>query len=41
MISNTTTTPYDVTEHLRTPEVMAVNLEACLEETGGNSERWD
>ena len=28
----TLTTPYDVAEHLRTPEEMAAYLEACLEE---------
>lgn len=28
------TTPYDVAEHLRTPEEMAAYLEACLEEAG-------
>ena len=28
----TTTTRYDVAEHLRTPEEMAAYLEACLEE---------
>ena len=27
-----TTTPYDVAEHLRTPEEMAAYLEACIEE---------
>jgi probable addiction module antidote protein len=33
----TTTTPYDVAEHLRTPEEMAAYLEACLEEAGGDA----
>lgn len=28
----TTSTPYDVAEHLRTPDEMAAYLEACLEE---------
>jgi len=27
-----TTSPYDVAEHLRTPEEMAAYLEACIEE---------
>jgi DNA-binding phage protein len=31
----TTTTPYDVAEHLRTPEEMAAYLEACIEEADG------
>jgi len=31
-MSKTTTTRYDVAEHLRTPEEMAAYLEACLEE---------
>ena len=33
----TTTTRYDVAEHLRTPEEMAAYLEACLEEAGGDA----
>ena len=33
----TTTTPYDVAEHLRTPEEMAAYLEACIEESDGDS----
>ncbi|MGH7183425.1 MAG: addiction module antidote protein [Nitrospiraceae bacterium] len=33
----TTTTRYDVAEHLRTPEEMAVNLEACLEDADGDA----
>ena len=33
----TTTTPYDVAEHLRTPEDMAVYLEACIEEADGDA----
>jgi probable addiction module antidote protein len=32
-----TTTRYDVTEHLRTPEGMAAYLEACLEEADGDA----
>ena len=30
-MSKTTTTRYDVAEHLRTPEEMAAYLEACLQ----------
>lgn len=33
----TTTTRYDVAEHLRTPEEMAAYLEACLEEADGDA----
>ena len=33
----TTTSRYDVAEHLRTPEEMAVYLEACLEEANGDA----
>jgi probable addiction module antidote protein len=33
----TTTTRYDVAEHLRTPEEMAAYLEACLEEANGDA----
>ncbi len=36
-MSKTKTTRYDVAEHLRTPEEMAVYLEACLEESGGDA----
>jgi probable addiction module antidote protein len=36
-MSKTTTTRYDVAEHLRTPEEMAAYLEACLEEAGGDA----
>jgi probable addiction module antidote protein len=32
----TTTSPYDVAEHLRTPEEMAAYLEACIEEADGD-----
>lgn len=31
------TTPYDVAEHLRTPEEMAAYLEACLEDADGDA----
>jgi probable addiction module antidote protein len=31
------TKPYDVAEHLRTPEEMAAYLEACLEEAGDDA----
>jgi DNA-binding phage protein len=30
------TTPYDVAEHLRTPEEMAAYLYACIEEANGD-----
>ena len=33
----TTTTRYDVAEHLRTPEEMAAYLEACFDEAGGDA----
>jgi probable addiction module antidote protein len=33
----TTTTPYDFTEHLSTPEEMAAYLEACIEEADGDA----
>ena len=36
-MSKTTTTRYDVAEHLRTPEEMAAYLEACLEEADGDA----
>ena len=36
-MSKTTTTRYDVAEHLRTPEEMAAYLEACLEEANGDA----
>lgn len=32
-----TTKPYDVAEHLRTPEEMALYLRACIEESGGSA----
>src|SRR5450830_1909779 len=37
MMRKTTTTRYDVAEHLRTPKEMAAYLEACLEEANGNA----
>ena len=37
MSKTTTTTRYDVAEHLRTPEEMAAYLEACIEEAPGNA----
>jgi probable addiction module antidote protein len=33
----TTTTQYDVSEHLRTPREMAAYLEACMEEADGDA----
>jgi len=36
-MSKTTTTRYDVAEHLRTPEEMAAYLEACLEDADGDA----
>jgi probable addiction module antidote protein len=36
-MSKTTTTRYDVAEHLRTQEEMAAYLEACLEEADGDA----
>ncbi len=36
-MSKTTTTRYDVAEHLRTPEEIAAYLEACLEEADGDA----
>ena len=36
-MGKTTTTKYDVAEHLRTPEEMAAYLEACLEESNGDA----
>ena len=36
-MSKTITTPYDVAEHLRTPEEMAAYLEACFEEAGDDA----
>jgi probable addiction module antidote protein len=36
-MAKTTTTKYDVAEHLRTPEDMAAYFEACLEEANGDA----
>ena len=36
-VRKTVTSPYDVAEHLRTPEEMASYLEACLEEADGDA----
>jgi probable addiction module antidote protein len=33
----TKTLPYDVAEHLRTPEEMALYLDTCIEESGGDA----
>ncbi|HEX5545127.1 MAG TPA: addiction module antidote protein, partial [Nitrospira sp.] len=36
-MGRTTTTRFDVAQHLRTPEEMAAYLEACFEEADGNA----
>jgi probable addiction module antidote protein len=36
-MSKIETTPFDVAEHLRTPEEMAAYLEACFEEADGDA----
>jgi probable addiction module antidote protein len=36
-IRKTETSPYDVAEHLRTPEEMAAYLDACIEEADGDA----
>lgn len=36
-MNKTVTTPYDVAEHLRTPEESAAYLEACLEDADGDA----
>ena len=36
-MSKTKTRPFDVAEHLRTPEEMAAYLEATLDESGGDA----
>jgi len=36
-MAKTETSPYDVAEHLRTPEEMAAYLEACIEEADGDA----
>lgn len=35
--TKTKTLPYDVAEQLRTPEEMALYLDACIEESGGDA----
>jgi probable addiction module antidote protein len=35
--TTTTTTRYDVAEHLRTPEEMAAYFDACIEEADGDA----
>lgn len=36
-MKKTITTPYDVSEHLRTPEEIAAYLEACVEDANGDA----
>ena len=36
-MAKTTTSRYDVADHLRTPEEMAAYLEACIEEADGDA----
>lgn len=36
-MKKTITTPYDITEHLRTPKEMALYLQACIEEADGDA----
>lgn len=36
-MTKTLTSPYDVAEHLRSPEEMAAYLDACLEEADGDA----
>lgn len=36
-MKKTTTTRYDIAEHLRTPKAMAAYLDACLEDADGDS----
>jgi len=36
-MGKTVTTPFDITEHLRTPKEMAAYLEACLEDAPGDA----
>ena len=36
-MKKTITSRYDVAEHLRTPKEMALYLEACIEESGGDA----
>ena len=37
-MKNKTTSPYDVAEHLRTPQEMVLYLQACIEESNGDVE---
>ena len=37
MTKKTVTSPYDIAEHLRTPEEMAAYLEAAIDEAGGDA----
>jgi probable addiction module antidote protein len=37
MGKSTRVTPFDIAEHLRTPEEMAAYLEACIEEADGDA----
>lgn len=37
MTRKTVTSPYDIAEHLRTPEEMAAYLEAAIDEAGGDA----
>ena len=36
-MTKTVTSPYDVAEHLRTPEEMAAYLEVCMDEANGDA----
>ena len=36
-MNKTVTTPFDVADHLRTPEEMAAYLQACIEESDGDA----
>ncbi len=36
-MTRTVASPYDVAEHLRTPEEMAAYLDACMEEAGDDA----
>jgi probable addiction module antidote protein len=36
-MEKTVTTPFDIADHLRTPEEMAAYLQACLEESDGDA----
>jgi len=37
-MKNKTASPYDVAEHLRTPQEMTLYLQACIEESNGDVE---